>query len=28
MEEKGYIGPADGSKPREVYVSPSLTSES
>lgn len=25
MEEKGYIGPADGSKAREVYVSPPLT---
>jgi len=27
MEEKGYIGPADGSKPREVYISPSLGTE-
>jgi DNA segregation ATPase FtsK/SpoIIIE, S-DNA-T family len=27
MEEKGYIGPADGSKPREVYVSPSIGGE-
>jgi len=24
MEERGYIGPADGSKPREVYVNPPL----
>ncbi len=28
MQERGYIGPADGSKPREVYVNPSLTSGS
>jgi S-DNA-T family DNA segregation ATPase FtsK/SpoIIIE len=26
MEEKGYIGPPDGSKPREVYVSPPMAS--
>jgi S-DNA-T family DNA segregation ATPase FtsK/SpoIIIE len=25
MEERGYIGPADGSKPREVYVTPNAT---
>ena len=24
MEDKGYIGPADGSKPREVYVTPTV----
>jgi len=26
MQERGYIGPADGSKPREVYVNPPTTS--
>jgi DNA segregation ATPase FtsK/SpoIIIE, S-DNA-T family len=24
MQERGYIGPADGSKPREVYISPTV----
>jgi S-DNA-T family DNA segregation ATPase FtsK/SpoIIIE len=28
MEERGYIGPADGSRPREVYATPRPTGDS